>query len=125
MGVRTKGTWEEWVKFFLKGVSENSEEACNTAREIIRLKENLIKRLYENRVASIYAVGLIDLIFDTPMISVKDVVGRLEISTVAANSLVKKFEKVGILKEITGKERYKKFIFKDYVEIISRGTQLD
>ncbi len=123
MKVRTEGAWEEWIKFFLKGVSETSQEAANTAREIIKLKDDLITRLYENSVSSVYAVKLIDLLFEKPVISTKDVVERLKVSMVTANELVRRFDKIGILKEITGKQRYKKYIFTAYVEIIARGTK--
>jgi len=39
--------------------------------------------------------------------------------------LVKKFEKIDILKEITGKQRYRKYSFKQYIEIIARGTKVE
>jgi len=77
----------------------------------------------ENTVTSIYAVRLIDMLFETPYIKVKNVVELLKISSVAANALVNRFEKIGILNEIVGKQRYKKCIFKDYIEIIARGTE--
>jgi hypothetical protein len=31
---------------------------------------------------------------------------------------------IGILHEITGKKRYRKFIFKEYVDLIAKGTEL-
>ncbi len=123
MKVRREGAWEDWIKFILIGVSETSQEAANTAREIIKLKDNLITKLYENSTASVYAVKLIDLLFEKPVISTKDVVERLKVSTVTANELVRRFVKIGILREITGKQRYKKYIFVDYVEIIAKGTR--
>ena len=123
MKVRTEGAWEDWIKFFLKGVSETSQEAANTAREIIKLKEDLILKLYENSISSIYAVKMLDFLFDRPLVSGSEIVEELSISSVTANELVKKFEKIGILREITGKKRYKKYFFANYVDIISRGTQ--
>jgi Fic family protein len=123
MKVRLKGAWEDWIKFFLKGISETSEEAAKTAREVIQLKEDLLTRLHKNSISSVYSVKLIDLLFETPLVNVKDVSGKLNISKEAANELVKKFEKVGILKEITGKQRYKKYSFKEYIEIIATGTK--
>lgn len=123
MKVRREGALEDWIKFFLKGVSETSQEAANTAREIIKLKDELITKLYENSIASVYAVKLIDLLFEKPVISTKDVVERLKVSTVTANELVRRFVTIGILREITGKQRYKKYIFTDYVEIVARGTR--
>jgi Fic family protein len=125
MKVRTEGAWENWVKFFLRGISETSEEAAESAREIIQLKDILMEELYKSSIASIYAVRLIDLLFETPMISTKEITDKLKISKEAANELVKKFEKVGILKEITGKQRYKKYSFKRYIEIIARGTKIE
>jgi Fic family protein len=123
MKVRLKGAWEDWIKFFLKGISETSEEAAKTAREVIQLKEELITRLYKNSLSSVYGVKLVDLLFETPLMSVKEVSEKLNISKEAANELVKKFEKIGILKEITGKQRYKKYSFREYIDIIARGTK--
>lgn len=60
---------------------------------------------------------------ESPLISVKDISGKLKISKESANELVKKFERIGILKEITGKQRYKKYSFKEYIDIIARGTR--
>ncbi len=124
MKVRKEDVWEEWIKFFLKGIGEVSEEATNTARKIIKLKDDLITKLYENSISSIYAVKLIDLLFKNPVIDVKNIVEELNTHRDTANELVKRFEKIGILKEITGKQRYKKYIFSDYVDIIKKGTEL-
>ncbi|MCK4329180.1 Fic family protein, partial [candidate division WOR-3 bacterium] len=110
--------------FFLKGIGEVSEEGTNTARKIIKLKDDLITKLYENSISSIYAVKLIDLLFKNPVIDVKNIVEELNTHRDTANELVKRFEKIGILKEITGKQRYKKYIFSDYVAIIKKGTEL-
>jgi Fic family protein len=121
--VRTDGEWEKWIKFFLKGISETSDEAAKTAKEIINLKEDLITKLYENSVSSVFAVKLIDLLFQTPLLDAKIVTEKFKISKVAANKLIKTFKTIGILKEITGKQRYQKYLFKDYVDLIARGTK--
>jgi Fic family protein len=125
MKVRTEGAWEDWIKFFLTGISETSEEAAKSAREIIQLKDKLMAEIYKSSIASIYAVRLIDLLFETPLVSTKEIIDKLKISKETANELVKKFEKIGILKEITGKQRYKKYSFKRYIEIIARGTKIE
>jgi len=124
MKVRTEGAWEEWLKFFLRGISETSQEAVNTAKEIIKLKDDMTNKVYENSISSIHAIRLINLLFDRPLISSKDIADRLNISSVTANNLVGRFEEIGILNEITGKKRYKMYLFKEYVDIISRGTNI-
>ena len=124
MKIRKEGLWREWIKFFLKGVYETSQESANTAGEIIKLKDKIIYKLYENSASSIYAVKLLEILFDKPLVEVKDVVSKLKIHKDTANELIKSFVKIGILHEITGKQRYRKYIFKDYVDIIKRGTEL-
>lgn len=125
MKVRLEGDWEGWVKFFLKGIIEVSKEASDTAKEIITLKETTIKKLVEKRIASGYAIALVDLIFSTPIITSMDIMYKLGIgSKDTASKLIKRFQDVGILHEITGKKRYKRYMFSDFVEIIKRGTEL-
>ena len=125
MKVRLKGEWEMWLKFFLNGVIEVSREASETAKRIIDLKEKLIKKLIEKRIASGYAVGLIDMLFSMPIITSRDVQSKLNVgSKDTVNKLIKKFIDIQILKEISGKKRYKKYLFSDYIEIIKKGTEL-
>ncbi len=121
--IRTEGAWEEWTKFFLKGVYVTSAEAAATAREIIGLKEKLHEELYSRSIASIYGVKLIDLLFAKPVINVGDVIQGLKVSKETASELVRKFEAAGILAEITGKKRYRKYTFREYVAIVAKGTQ--
>ena len=124
MKVRTEGQWESWIKFFLEGVTRTSVDSAETAREIIVLKDKLMEKLYENSISSIYAVKLTNLLFENIVIDTKAVEEKLNIHRDTANELVKRFEQIGILKEITGKQRYKKYLFKDYIDIIKRGTEL-
>ena len=120
--IRFEGDWESWLKFFLKGIIGVSGEALAAAREIISLKENLIESLVHNNVGGLNAVRLLDLLFAKPVITVGDISSGLGISHQPAYDLVNRFEKLGILREITGKKRYKKYLFSEYLRIIERGT---
>ena len=125
MRVREEGDWEGWLKFFLKGVIEVSKESSKTAKEIIELKEELIKTLVKKKIGSGYAVGFIEMLFQSPIITAKDMQDRLGIlSKDTINKLIRRFIDMGILKEISGKKRYRRYMFSRYVEIIKRGTEL-
>jgi len=124
MRIRNEGDWEDWLEFFLQGIIEVSKDATSSASEIIALKEVLYKRLFDNKIASIYAVEFLNLLFNKPIITSQNLVKELKVSRETANQLVKRFEGIGILKEISGKKRYKKYIFLDYVDIIKKGTEL-
>lgn len=118
------GAWENWLKFFLKGVIEVSKEAVSTAREIIILKEKLTGQMFSNRVGGALAGKLLDLLFEKPIVSVSDAAAHLKVTRQSALQLVKKFVQIGILKEITGKQRYRKYVFVEFISIISRGTEI-
>ena len=122
MDIRFKGDWENWLKFFLKGVIEVSGEAVFTVKEIIMLKEKLIGTLFESSLSGLKGVKFLELLFEKPMLSVLDVSKYLGITRQSAAQLVKKFLQEGILKEVTGKQRYRKYIFFEFITIIARGT---
>jgi len=124
MKIRLEGDWLGWLKFFLQGVAEISLEAASSAKEIIGLKDTLSKELLRKKIGGAQAIKLLDMLFEKPLISVSDVVLKFKISRQAATQLVNKFSEAGILNEVSGKKRYRKYLFVDYIKIIARGTEI-
>jgi len=118
MAVRNEGDWEKWIKFFLNGVIDTSNEGLHTARSIIQLKEQYENALDLRENNHKNAHRLLKHLFDTPFITRKDIQESFGISYTQTKSLTEQFVDMGILKEITGKSRYKKYMFKKYVDII-------
>lgn len=123
MDIRLKGDWENWLKFFLKGVIEISRESASTVKEIITLKERLTGEIFSHQITGALAIRFLDHLFTKPIVSAADIVTHLNVTRQSAAQLVKKFVQAGILKEITGKQRYRKYLFIEYIEIIARGTK--
>jgi Fic family protein len=122
--IRVNGDWESWIDFFLKGVIEVSDNAIETAKKIIKLKDDVINKLLENNIGGKNAIKLVDLLFAHPFVSTTTVAENLHISMQTATNLINKFEGLDILAEYTGKQRYKRYYFVDYIKIIEEGTQL-
>ena len=122
MIVRNTGDWEQWIKFFLKGISETSEEAISTAKEILMLKkicEDIIVKSNNN-----YRQFL-DLLFRNPVIDKQEAAKKLNVSQPTANRIVDQFCDLGILvDQKPDSKRYKKYAFTKYLAILSRGTEL-
>lgn len=121
--VRENGDYEQWVSFFLKGVIEISDSAIDTSKRILELQTNNRNLLWKQRISSPLAVGILEKLFYVPYVSVNDVAREFSISFQAASTLVVQFEKAGILKEITGRKRDKRYIYVDYLNILSEGTK--
>lgn len=122
--IRFEGDWESWLNFFLRGIIEVSNNSIDTAKRIIKLKENLIEKLLENNISGVYAVKLINTLFDNPLITVSEASKFIGVTRQTSNKLIAKFEEIGILAEITGKQRYKKYIFVDFIKIVEEGTKV-
>ena len=122
--VRDKGDYEQWIAFFLKGVVETADSAVETARKILELQTKHREMLWKKKLSSPLAVGILERLFEKPYVSVNDVAKEFSISFQAASNLVSQLEGAGILHEITGKKRDKRFIYAEYITILSEGTGL-
>jgi Fic family protein len=111
--VRTRGDWEVWLKFFLKGVYEVSEQAMETAQNIIALQERDRVRCVNNP----HILKLMDHLFMNPLVTIHEIRRVIGISHATAGRLVKQMIKLGILDEITGYARNRKFLYKDYFNL--------
>lgn len=123
MDVRLNGDWESWIKFFLKGVAFVADEAISTAKEILQLRERCLSKIANQNTNFI---KLLDRLFEDPVITKKEVAEFLDIATGTAVSIVDSFCNMDILKDTTPeKQRYKKYIFGEYFELLRHGTDID
>ncbi len=125
MRVRFYGEWEEWIKFFLKGIAEVSDEATESAEKIIRLKEKFTEEVRIRTTNNNCALQLLEFLFESPIIARKDVVERLHISSPTAKALLDMFCELGILRDAElEKVRNKRYRFQPYLSILEKGTEL-
>jgi len=118
--IRDKGDWEAWLKFFLTGVAEVSSEATETARKIVNLRETH-RRLISEQFGRVAGNGIVVLesLFKRPIVQVNDVAALLRISFPSANNLLGRFVKHGLVKEMTGRARNRRFRYSPYIDLFS------
>ena len=123
MAVRKSGDWEGWIKFFLRGVASVSDEATESAKLIIQLKEKYSQVLSE-KTNNNY-IRLLDHLFETPFISKNNAAEFLQISYPTASAIIEEFVRQNILTDITPhQQRNKRYCFVEYINILNRGTEL-
>ena len=118
--VRDHGAWEPWLKFFLEGVAVVSNEATETARQIVALREehrDLIVREFGRAVGN--GLQVLEHLFQQPIVQVNDVKNLLGITYPGANNLMKRFIHAGLLTEITGHARNRRFRYGRYVDLFT------
>ncbi len=118
--VRTKNDLAQWIKFFLVGVITTAEKATETLRNIMELKGRIEKdHILSMGKRSRQALALLHYLFKKPVITVKEAQTSTGLSLKAANDLVRVFTERGILKEITGYQRNRIFVFDAYMKLFS------
>lgn len=125
MDVRKKGEWENWVKFFLRGVAEVADEATTSAKAILKIKDEVSKKLYSMDNGNSNYQRLLDYLFEQPFIKRSDVEKMLGVSNPTAGNIIETFCQMGILQDCTPqKSRNKLYAFAEYLDILERGTEV-
>jgi Fic family protein len=119
--VREKNDLKGWIEFFLEAIIETSKSSIDSFKQILNLKNKMETKIPTFGKKAQNAKSLIDFLYKQPVISVNDIVKSLNISKPTANNLIKDFEYKNILKEITGNQRNKIYIFDEYITIYSKG----
>ena len=115
---RDKGAWEDWLQFFLRGVTEVSVQATETARRILSLRETHRSLITEHLgYAAANGHRVLERLYERPIVSVNEVRDLTGTTYPAANQLVERLVKIGILGEITGQSRNRRFRYDPYVRL--------
>jgi Fic family protein len=118
--VRDRGEWEEWLRFFLQGVAAVSIEAAATARKILALREEHRRQITDGlgRAAG-NGHRLLEHLYEHPIVSVNAVRAITKTSYPAANDVVRRMAALGILNEITGHARHRRYQYSPYVALFT------
>lgn len=123
--VSSKGDFEQWVMFFLKGIVETAGSALKTARNIIDLRDRHRKLLLKGKKTSTTALLLFEDLFASPFVSMEDIQERYDVSHTTASAVIRGFTELGILKEdFPERKRKNQFKYAEYLKILSEGTEL-
>jgi Fic family protein len=116
-GVDRDRDWDAWISFFLYGIKETSKQMQDKVVKMYQLYGRLNEELVD--LNSQYSQLLLDLLFEKPIISSKEILRQLDQpSRQTIYNLVEKFETEEIIYEITGNKRNKVYAFSTLLEII-------
>lgn len=116
--VRDAGAWEEWLRFFLRGVVAVSEQATGVARRILLLREahrQAITEQFGRAAANGHRV--LEHLYEHPILSVNEIRNLTGTTYQAANELVSRLTSSGVLTEVTGQSRNRKFMYQSYIDL--------
>lgn len=117
LAVSQGGKWEEWIKFFLRAIAVQSQDATENSKAILNLLEVYKKRIQQKRPSG-YAFKLIDELFKNPFISIPRAAEKLKTSYHTAKAAIEKLRVSKILFEVTDKLRGKIYCAKELLNLL-------
>lgn len=124
MRVRTHNDLNQWFKFFLVGVIETCKNGVNTFGNILQLQKDIENKIQLLKGRAIDGQKIVDYLYKNPVIRVSKVEQIIQKSNVSAYSLIASLEKLEILKEITGAQRGKLYVFENYLNIFNENDKI-
>lgn len=122
MAIREDGNWEGWMQFFLRGVLETAQEATATARAITSLREEHRTLIQQNNLG-IKSLDLLDVLYQWPLLNVNFAKDKLATSFYTANKLIEQLADLGLLQEITGGQRNRRYRYTPYMSLFSEDRE--
>ncbi|MBP3309031.1 MAG: Fic family protein [Clostridia bacterium] len=121
--VRSKGNYEQWVKFFLRAIAQSAEDACITVKALDKLHEKNRSSLEALGRARANAKRLLEYIEENPIIETQKTAAALGLSYNTVASAIKNLCALGILEKSKGESRNKIFAYTAYLDILKKGTE--
>ncbi len=117
LNVSQKGEWKSWLKFFLDGVCEQSEDALSTVQKLLTLKDEYTEIAREPKVSKTVA-QLVEVLFGKPIVSISELMKRWNTSFPTVKRGVDYLVKRGKLTEVTGKQRNRLYAANEILDVI-------
>lgn len=108
LAVSQRGKWEEWLRFFLRGISLQAQDSVfrMTSLQGIRTKYEALVQADRN---SARMAAVVDFVFSRPILTIKQLENGLDMPYMAAKRYVEKLVDAGVLQETTGYARNRVF----------------
>src|SRR5690606_24282814 len=116
------GEFSPWIDFFLDAVRSAADESCETAEQLITLRDRYHALLHRVR-GSALSLKLVDALFELPLTTVARAAELLDVTQATAGQHVNRLIDVGILVEATGKKRDRQFVAPELLRAL--GTDED
>lgn len=125
MDVRFKGKYEEWIKFFLKGIIEMSNNSIETISQIQKLMSNINDKLENLNIRNKENYyNAIKYLYMHPYFDSTDLRDYLSLTKPTISKIINELMNLNIISSLDNKQRYVKYYFKDYVGILEKGAEL-
>ncbi|MDE2744451.1 MAG: Fic family protein [Chloroflexota bacterium] len=117
--LRDDGDWEAWLQFFLEGVRLTAQHGVETAQRLTQLFDADRKRIAVSGRRANSAIRAHHEFMQRPLLTISAVRDATSLSFSAADAAVQHLERLGIVEEITGRRRDRRYVYADYLNTLN------
>ena len=122
--VRLTGDWEAWLDFFAEAVIVTATQAVETAQQLLDLSNQDRDKISGLGRAAASTLQVHRALMEHPIATSGSLVEKTGITPATLNKALGHLEQLSIVKELTAQKRNRLFSYAGYIEIMSRGTEL-
>ena len=117
--VRHHGDWEAWLRFFLEGITETSENAISVTKRLNALFRDDSLRIHNFARFKSSALLVQQTLQKRPISTLKSIAAETGLSIPAVTNGMFALEQAGIAREITNKKRNRIYSYDQYFSILN------
>lgn len=122
--VRLSGDWETWLEFFADAVLGSATQAAATAKRLLELASADGLRIAGLGRAAVSAVVLHQALQHKPIATAASLSAATGLTPATVNKALAHLERIGMVTELTRKQRGRVFSYTRYADILNEGMAL-
>ena len=122
--VRLSGDWETWLEFFADAVVASATQAATSARRLLELASADGQRIEGLGRAAASALAIHRVLQRQPIATAASLVAVTGLTPATVNKSLAHLERVGVVAELTRKQRGRVFSYARYIDILNEGMEL-
>jgi Fic family protein len=122
--IRLSGDWEHWLKFFLKGVAEVSQQGVETMQRLLALFARDRDRIQSSLGArrALTALRVHDVLAQRAVTSIPSAARATGLTPPTVSAAIEELEKLGVVREMTARQRNRQFLYGEYFRTLDEGV---
>jgi len=122
--VRLSGDWEAWLEFFADAVVASATQAATSAKRLLDLASADSQRIAGLGRAAASAAAIHQALQRQPIATATSLVAATGLTPATVNKALTHLERIGVVVELTHKQRGRVFSYARYGEILNEGMGL-
>jgi Fic family protein len=119
--VRESGDWEAWLEFFAEAVQASATEAASSARRLLDLASSDAIRIEKLGRPSASALAIHRVLQRRPIATAASLSAATDLTQATVNRSLAHLERIGVVGELTSKQRGRVFSYARYTAIFNEG----